>query len=152
MIYADTSFIASCYVDDINTEKALEYLAKIAPRLPFVFLHWPEIARAIAAKSVDSEGDWDAIKSDIDSGVKLFSANLDAERTGRRAAGLMRNFYPRWNKLRSLDVMHVAAAVESGSKVFLSFDRASHQRVLASTQRLEVWPPLTPEEKSRLKA
>jgi len=62
----------------------------------------------------------------------------------------LRNYYPRWKKLRSLDAMHVAAAVESGCKVFLSFDTNSCQRILAATQKLEVWPALTSDEKARL--
>jgi predicted nucleic acid-binding protein len=151
VIYADTSFIASSYVDDHHTSQAIEYLKKHTPRLPFIFLHWPELARAIAAKSPNAAEDWDAVKQDIQAGQKLYAATLDAERTGRRAAGLLRNFYQRWNKLRSLDAMHVAAAVESGSKIFLSFDANSYQRVLAATQKLQVWPPLTEDEKSRSK-
>lgn len=151
MIYADSSFISSCYVTDAHSEKARAYLEKHEPRLPFVFLHWPELAKAVTAASPDAEGDWDALRNDVHAGQKFYAATLDAERTGKRAAGLMRNYYPRWKKLCSLDVMHVAAAVESGCKIFLSFDSGSYQRVLAATQKLEVWPPLTGEEKSRMK-
>lgn len=150
MIYADTSFLASCYLDDAHTANALGWLEKNRPRLPFVFLHWPELAKAVAAVSPDMEADWDAIKEDVVAGVKLFSASVDAERVGKRAAGLLLNNFPRWKKLRSLDTMHVAAAVETNSKIFLSFDINSHQRVLAVTQKLEVWPPLNNEEKKRL--
>ncbi len=151
MIYADTSFIASCYLPDAHSQKARAYLEKHEPRLPFVFLHWPELAKAVTAASPDARGDWETIRNDVQAGQKLYAATLDADRTSRRAAGLMRNFYPRWKKLRSLDVMHVAAAVELGCKTFLSFDSASCQRVLAAAQKLAVWPPLTPEEASRLK-
>ena len=151
MIYADTSFIAACYLDDAHTEAARSYLEARTPRLPFVFLHWPEVAKAIAAASSAPEDDWQAVKTDVQAGGKLFAATLDAERTGQRSAGMMLNFFPRWKKLRSLDVMHVAAAVETGSRIFLSFDTNSFQRVLAASQKLEVWPPLTADEKSRLK-
>ncbi len=151
MIYADSSFICSCYVADVHSEKARAYLVKNEPRLPLVFLHWPELAKAVSAASPDASRDWEAICNDVQAGQKLYAAALDAERTGKRAAGLMRNFYSRWKKLRSLDVMHVAAAVESGGKAFLSFDSGSYQRVLAATQKLDVWPPLSDEEKLRLK-
>ena len=151
MIYADTSFLSACYVDDAHTEKALAYLEKKSPRLPFVFLHWPELAKAVSAASPDADGDWEAIKTDVLAGEKLYAAGLDAERTGKRAAGLLRHYYPRWKKLRSLDAMHVAAAIECGGKTFLSFDTNSYQRVLAATQKLEVWPPLSEAEKSHLK-
>ena len=151
MIYADTSFIASFYLDDIHTEKALAYVEKHQPRLPFVFLHWPELSRSVITASPDAEADWDAIKTDVAAGEKFYHAEVDALRTAKRAAGLLWNFCPRWQKLRSLDAMHVAAAIESGCKTFLSFDENSHQRVLATTQKLDVWPPLSAEEKARLK-
>ena len=151
MIYADTSFLAACYLDDAHTEKALAYLEKHEPRLPFLFLHWPELAKAVTTASPDAENDWDTIRQDVAAGQKLHAETVDAERTGKRAAGLLRNFCPRWKKLRSLDAMHVAAAVELGCKTFLSFDTASFQRVLAATQKLVVWPPLTEDEKARLK-
>jgi hypothetical protein len=151
MSYADTSFLAACYLEDEHTGAASDYLTRHKPRLPFVFLHWPELAKAVAAKSPDAETDWEEIKTDVLAGEKLYAAPLDCDRVARRAAGLLLGFYPRWNKLRSLDAMHVAAAVEGGFKNFLSFDVNSYQRLLASTQRLKVWPPLTDNEKSRLK-
>ena len=151
MSYADTSFLFSAYVTDEHSEAVISYLEKHRPRLPFIFLHWPEMAKAVTANSTDAEADWEKIKTDVAAGEKLYSAPIDSDRVGRRAAGLLRNFYPRWNKLRSLDAMHVAAAMEGGFKTFLSFDTNSYQRVLASTQKLNVWPPLTNEEKGRLK-
>jgi len=40
-------------------------------------------------------------------------------------------------KLRSLDALHVAAAVTGNFKTFVSFDLRSFQRVLAVTQKLK---------------
>lgn len=151
MTYADTSFLSSCYIDDEQSEMALVYVESHRPRLPFTFLHWPEMSKATLAKSSNADKDWEKIKTDVSVGKKLFAAPMDADRVGRRAAGLMWNYYARWNKLRSLDAMHVAAAVEGGFKTFLSFDSNSYQRLLAHTQRLSVWPPLTDDEKKRLK-
>jgi hypothetical protein len=151
MSYADTSFLSSCYLDDVHTAMAGEYLKHHRPRLPFVFLHWPEMAKTVAAKSPDAAADWEVIKTDVLAGEKLYSAGLDADRVARRAAGLLLNFHPRWNKLRAFDSMHVAAAIEGGFKKFLSFDTNSYQRILASTQKLKVWPPLTADEEARLK-
>jgi hypothetical protein len=151
MSYADTSFLSACYLDDAHTPAAGEYLARHRPRLPFVFLHWPEMARVIAVNSPDAEEDWEGIKTDVFAGEKLYAASLDADRVARRAAGLLLNFHSRWNKLRVFDSMHVAAAIEGGFKTFLSFDTNSYQRVLASTQSLKVWPPLTANEAARLK-
>jgi len=151
MSYADTSFLSACYLDDAHTAAAGHYLEQHRPRLPFVFLHWPEMARAVAVKSPDATADWEEIKTDVQAGEKLYAASLDADRVARRAAGLLRNFHSRWNKLRIFDSMHVAAAIEGGFGTFLSFDTNGHQRVLASTQRLKVWPPLTAAEALRLK-
>ena len=151
MSYADTSFLSACYLDDAHTAAAGSYLQQHRPRLPFVFLHWPEMARVVAVKSPDAAADWEEIKTDVLAGEKLYAASLDADRVARRAAGLLLNFHSRWHKLRVFDSMHVAAAIEGGFGTFLSFDANSHQRVLASTQRLKVWPPLTAAEELRLK-
>lgn len=148
MIYADSSFIGSAYVGDANTGEAQSYLTTNKPRLPFVFLHWPEVTRAIFKQSSTPDEVWNGVSADVLGGLKFHSPELDAERVGKRAAGMMRGYIKRWPSLRSLDVMHVAAAVEIGAKKFLSFD--SQQRLLASVQSLEVWPKLSDEEKARL--
>lgn len=150
MTYADTSFIGSAYVADANTDEAKRYLTTHEPRLPFLFLHWPEITRAVFTKSTEPDAAWDTINADVLGGVKFHRPDVDADRVGQRAAGMLRNYVGRWPKLRSLDVMHVAAAIETGCKTFLSFDKSSFQRVLAHDQKLEVWPELSPEEKKRL--
>jgi len=130
MIYADTSFIASVYGPDVNTPAARGFIESHQPCLPISFLHWPELAKAFRTSHPESaENLWDWVQ----------------------AAGLIINFCPRWKKLRSLDAQHVAAAVEGGFKTFVSFDTRSFQRLLASTQKLKVWPPLTTEEMLHLK-
>ena len=151
MIYADSSFIVSAYLADSGTADALAYLDKHEPRLPFVFLHWPEVAGTFFKHHANAEKLWDLLREDIADGTKLHPVALDADRVARRAAGLMMNYSRRWPKIRALDTMHVAAAVENGDKKFLSFDSTSCQRILAHSQKLEVWPPLTEEEKARLK-
>lgn len=150
MTYADTSFIVSAYARDFHTSAALDYVSKHQPRLPFTFLHWPETVRALLLNYPDGKAILAEVEADIAGAVKLHAEEVDAERVGRRAAGLLRANLSRWKALRSLDAMHVAAAVESGAKTFLSFDSQSWQRVLAHTQRLQVWPALTVEEKARL--
>jgi predicted nucleic acid-binding protein len=84
-------------------------------------------------------------------GKKLYPLELEADLVARRAAGLIINYCPRWKKLRSLDALHVAAAVTGNFKTFVSFDLRSFQRVLAATQKLKVWPPLTAGEYQSLK-
>ncbi len=148
MIYADTSFLASAYVPDVNTTKANGYLSQHRPRLPFAFLHWPELSKVIFAFASAPETVWNQLDADLIGGVRFYRAGEDCERVGRRAAGLMRHYVKRWPSLRSLDVLHVATAIEMGAKTFLSFDK--QQRLLASVQSLEVWPELSTEEKASL--
>ena len=150
MIYADTSFIGSLYVPDANTDAALDYVEKERPQLPFLFLHWPELAKTIFSYP-DPEGPWERFKADLAAGTKFQVPEIDPQRIGERAAGLMSHFCRPCPKLRSLDVMHVAAAIETGARHFLSFDVRSAQRILARTQNVKVWPPLTADEASRLK-
>lgn len=150
MTYADTSFIVSAYARDVHTGAARDFVKRHQPRLPFTFLHWPETIRALLLNYPDGKAIFAEVEADLAEAVKLHPAEVDPARVGRRAAGLLRSNLARWKALRSLDALHVAAAVESGAKTFLSFDSQSWQRVLAHTQRLEVWPALTSEEKQRL--
>jgi predicted nucleic acid-binding protein len=152
MIYADTSFIASAYGLDAHTGAARRFIEANNPRLPLGFMHWPELAKAFWTSHPESaEKLWDWIKDDLTGGKKLYPLELDADLVARRAAGLIINFCPRWEKLRSLDALHVAAAVTGNFKTFVSFDARSFQRVLAAAQKLKVWPPLTAEENQFLK-
>ena len=152
MIYADTSLIVSAYVEDANTREARGFIARHAPKLPFAFLHWPEVAGSFWKYHPEPEKRWELLQEDIAGGKKLYLAELDAEAVGRRAAGLMKHYCRRWQKLRALDTMHVSAAISGQFQTFLSFDSGSFQRALAADQKLQVWPPLTGEEKVRLAA
>jgi predicted nucleic acid-binding protein len=152
MIYADTSFMASVYGLDANTADARRFIESSNPCLPVVFLHWPELAKAFWTSHPESAGElWDWIREDLAEGRKLYPLDLDAGLVAQRAAGLMINYCPRWKKLRSLDTLHVAAAVIGKFKTFVSYDIRSFQRVLAATQKLKVWPPLTSDEAQSLK-
>lgn len=152
MIYADTSFIASVYGLDANTSAARKFIEANHPRLPLIFLHWPELAKSFwTSHPENAEKLWDWIKEDLASNKKLYPLELEADVVAKRAAGLIINFCPRWKKLRSLDALHVAAAVTGNFKTFVSFDTRSYQRVLAATQKLKVWPALTAEENQFLK-
>jgi predicted nucleic acid-binding protein len=152
MIYADTSFIASTYGLDANTATTRKFIEANHPCLPLLFLHWPELAKSFwTSHPENAEKLWGWVKEDLAGGKKLYPLELEADLVARRAAGLIINFCPRWKKLRSLDALHVAAAVTGNFKTFVSFDTRSFQRVLAATQKLKVWPPLTAEENQSLK-
>ena len=151
MTYADTSFLASAYGDDCNSDVARQFIREERPRMPFTFLHWPELTKYFwTNQTASAEGLWEIVQEDLNHGQKLYQPDLDADDVARRAAGLMRHYCPRWKKLRSLDVLHVSAAVTGHFKTFVSFDTGSFQRVLAHSQKLAVWPPLTAAEQKHL--
>ena len=151
MTYADSSFLVSAYADDVNTAAADALLAEEKPRLPLVFFHWPEIARALFTyHAAKADAIWEDLRADFAAGRKFQAATIDLDRVALRAVGMIRDKVSRWPRIRAVDVMHVSAAVEFGAKRFLSFDSGSDQRILAHTQRLQVWPPLSAEEKKRL--
>ena len=150
MIYADSSFIVSAYTTDANTASALRFLDSHKPRLPIVFLHWPEIAGSFWKSHPDPEKRWSLWEEDLTDRKKIYPLQLDADRTAKLAAGMMKGYGQRWQTLRAIDVMHVSAAIESGARQFLSFDSNSYQRCLAHVQGLKVWPVLTAEETKRL--
>src|ERR1035437_7109217 len=111
MIYADSSFIVSGYGQDTNTMLAFEYLEKETPRLPFTFLHWPEVAKALWTGYPDqAEIIWDAIQQKVSDGQKLYLPDLDADVVARRGGGLMKNYFPRGKKIRPLEVLTATAA------------------------------------------
>jgi predicted nucleic acid-binding protein len=152
VIYTDTSFIASAHGLDANTTAARRFIEANKPCLPLGFLHWPELAKAFwTSHPENAEQLWDWVKGDLAGRKKLSLLELEADLVARRAAGLIINYCPRWKKLRSLDALHVSAAVAGGFKTFVSFDTRSFQRVLAETQKLKVWPPLTADEQLSLK-
>ncbi len=152
MIYADTSFLASAYGLDDHTAEARRFVETHQPRLPLGFLHWPELAKAFwTSHPENAEKLWAWVGEDLAGQKKLYPLELEPDQVARRAAGLIISYCPRWRKLRSLDALHVAAAVAGGFKTFVSFDVRSFQRVLAATQKLKVWPPLTTEENTFLK-
>ena len=112
MIYADTSFIASAYGLDANTASARHFIESNKPRLPLFLLHWPELAKSFWTSHPESaETLWDWVKEDMAGDKKLDPLELEADLVARRAAGLIINYCPRWKKLRSLDALHVAAAI-----------------------------------------
>ena len=115
------------------------------------FIHWPEITRSLWNHFEAPEKIWAEIEDDLHGGLKMERVQLNGDRVAERAAGLLKGWLGCWPKLRSLDAMHVAAAVELGAKTFLSFDSRSCQRVLAQTQRLKAWPALTSEELALLR-
>ncbi|MGA1985572.1 MAG: type II toxin-antitoxin system VapC family toxin [Candidatus Sulfotelmatobacter sp.] len=124
-IYADTSFFVSLYLPDRYSEEAERRMAS-KPRLWFAPLHRAEWMHAIAQhvfrKEISASEARQAqaeLQSDLGSGLWL---RIDLpESVWDTCAELARRHGSRLG-MRTLDSLHVAAAVELGANAFWTFD------------------------------
>lgn len=134
-VYADSSFLVSCYLVDANTSLAKAYLDAHDIPLPFTALHELEVRNALRL------GVFRGVL--IEEQAKAAIANLDSDlRAGRlvrttvkwpvvfRLASRLSEQHAVTTGTRSLDILHVAAAKALRLKEFASFD--SRQRALAA--------------------
>jgi predicted nucleic acid-binding protein len=133
-VYADSSFLVSCYVVDANTSQARAYLSEHDLPLVFTALHDLEVRNALRLgvfRGVLTAAETDAA-----------AANLDADlRAGRllrtlvkwpvvfRLASRLSQQHAVVTGTRSLDILHVAAAKALRLSEFASFD--ARQRILS---------------------
>lgn len=137
-IYADTSFFVSLYLPDRYSEEAERRMAS-KPRLWFAPLHRAEWMHAIAQhvfrKEISASEARQAqaeLQSDLGSGLWL---RIDLpESVWDTCAELARRHGSRLG-MRTLDSLHVAAAVELGANAFWTFDE--RQAKLAATVGLQ---------------
>jgi predicted nucleic acid-binding protein len=141
--YADSSFLASCYVTDANTPQAKGYLFRTGTPLVFTALHALEVRNAFKLgvfrglfAAADAGAAWKNLETDVRSG-RLVKRPVKWPLVLRIAA--------RYSELhsatigtRSLDILHVATAKALRAVEFVSFD--SRQRTLAATVALKVAP------------
>jgi predicted nucleic acid-binding protein len=133
-VYADSSFIVSCYVVDANTSQARAYLSEHDSPLVFTALHDLEVRNALRL------GVFRKVLTDVEADAA--AANLDTDlRAGRlvptlvrwpvvfRMASRLSQQHAVVTGTRSLDILHVAAAKALQLTEFVSFD--TRQRVLS---------------------
>lgn len=142
-IYVDPSVLVGSLIKDANTERGMRLLG--SARTPFFltelanleilnalelaeFRQPAQSASVVRArtrfKELLSDGLWVAIETDL-------------IRTFQRAQGLSRG-HSRVIGCRSLDILHVASALEIGARIFWTFD--GRQKELARQTGLEVNP------------
>jgi predicted nucleic acid-binding protein len=138
-VYADSSFLVSCYVVDANTPHARAYLSEHNSPLVFTALHDLEVRNALRL------GVFRGLLTEEQ--AKAAAANLDGDlRAGRlvrtavewpvvfRLASRLSAQHAVVTGTRSLDILHVAAAKALRLRELASFD--SRQRALGATAGL----------------
>ncbi len=144
---ADSSFVVRLYDPQTNPEemKTLKaYLADDQKAVTLSELCRVEVLNVLLRKP----GSNAAMKfqDDLREGMRLRLGLVDWSEAFQQAESLARRFS---STLRpgGHDLILVAAAVAMGATWFLSFDRNSRQRPLASAAGLRVWPALDKDER-----
>ena len=139
-VYADTSFLVSIYSLDSNSSAAAAILRRMPLPIQLSALGEVEMSNAFALRIYRRELTLREIatsermlQSDVEEGI-LNIVPIPAEAFGR-AVRLARSRTPALG-LRSLDILHVACALEIGASTFLTFDK--NQRRLARLEGLVV--------------
>jgi predicted nucleic acid-binding protein len=139
-VYADTSFFVSLYVQDRHSTVA-EQLVNPRPRVWFTPLHHAEWAHAIVQQvfrakmsAVDAHRVHQALEQDRTAGVWVEVAL--PEMVYDVCADLARRHGPRLG-VRTLDSLHVAAALELKADRFWTFD--DRQAKLAKVEGLKIF-------------
>jgi len=123
------------YVEEANSAVADALISQTLEPIPFTHFHAIEIRTALRLKCARGEitdsqlkGALGALQNDLDSG-RLERPTYDLPIVFHKAEELSAK-YAVVTLTRSLDILHVAAAVVIGSKQFITFD--SRQAALAS--------------------
>jgi predicted nucleic acid-binding protein len=141
--YADSSFLFSLVAKDSRTSEAAAYMIGAAVALSFTPLHRIELRNAL--RNAVGRGElteqicrraFALIDEDLRDGV-LIHAPVEWTNVFRKADDLSAKQAGREGQ-RTIDLLHVAIALEGGVETFLSFDK--RQRKLALAAGLKVKP------------
>lgn len=143
MVYAESSVLTSLVMRDFNSAKALQLTEKQESPLLFNVLLKLEVCNAIRFKV--AAGELDEVAA-AESGRKVEEMEKSGmwlvvepewERAFQRSVGFSKAHTAKL-RTRSIDILHVAAAVELGATEFWSFDK--RQRELAAAVGLSLNP------------
>ena len=136
-IYADTSFFVSLYLPDRHSTEADRRMSA-KPRIWFSPLHRAEWTHAVSQHvfrkeitTIEARRAQAELERDLGSG--LWVAVDLPESIWSTCTELARRYAPRLG-VRTLDSLHVAAALELGAKAFWTFDE--RQAKLAAAEGL----------------
>ena len=144
-VYADTSFVISWFIPDANHTAAIARIQSVrgAARLPWTpwnALEFNNAARALCGRGVLPPTTLQVLTGQIRSAVSaddLVPARLPAYRWWQEAERLSKA-HTRQLNVRTLDLLHVAAARTLGVREFWTFD--TRQGELARAAGLRVGP------------
>ena len=124
--YLDSSVLVAAYVNEPHSAAARQAFAAV-PQLPYTPLHHLEVRNAFRLQvgrkrmtAADSAAVLLQLEDDVAAG-RLIRTPLDLYATFERAEALSTRHTKRLLS-RSLDILHVAAALELGCTRFVSFD------------------------------
>lgn len=141
---ADSSALVSLYSPNAETVGLANYLAEDNKCVTVSELARVEVLNVLLRQATEVPAR--RFQSDLDEGLRLKLETSDWADVFQHAESLARRFAPLLHP-GGHDLVLVAAAVTMGGTWFVSFDRASRQRVLAAAAGLKVWPPLNKEER-----
>ena len=146
--YFDSAVLVKAYCLETTSPQALSLIKWATPPLPFTPLHALEIRNALRLKRHRKEltesqlrGALRSLQDDIDSGF-LGAQDQDLHEVFAQAESLSAQ-HTQSSGARSLDILHVAAALVLMTDEFVSFD--GRQRSLAVKAGLKVLPRLVPK-------
>lgn len=141
--YPDSSFLVSLHRADTHHVVACSFMARSASSLIFTPLHRVEVRNALRNETATGEMAppdcrlaFRQIDEDLRDGL-LVHIPVSWTDVFRRADELSEKHAAREGQ-RAIDLLHVAIALESGAKIFLSFDK--RQRKLARAAGLRIKP------------
>jgi len=139
--YVDSGLFVKSYIEEPNSKEADAILRGLGTPFVFSHLHEIEIPNAIRLKRFRGE----ITRAQETAALRVFQADVDAGRFARPAYDISTVFI-RAEQLsarhsgdigtRSLDLLHVAAALEAGCTAFASYDE--RQRKCAALAGLKV--------------
>ena len=141
--YVDTSVLVSLYITDANSPKADAWRQANPAAIGFTSFHRIELRNAMSLAvfqqrltSAEAQAAWQDVEQDLAAGL-LVPAPESWAKVAQEAERLAELHTPTIGS-RSLDILHVAAALISGTTEFCSFDE--RQRRLAQLAGLRVQP------------
>jgi len=140
-VYIDSGILVKLYATEINTPEAISLVFSFTTPLPLTHFQELEVRNALRLK----QGRGELTERETTLALGDFQTDIRAGRYERpaydlaavfaRAEVLSRN-HAVPTKCRSLDVLHVAAAMEIGSREFASFDERQRGMVRAAGLRV----------------